>query len=541
MANTAEYIYRIQDRYSGAIQRIKRNTDKFKASVASTSVALSGMDKTLRKTGQKLTGIGQNLLTKVTLPIVGLGLASIKTAVDMQSGFIGVQKTVNASAKQFRIMRKEFEQMSTRIPVSVDDLYKLGESAGQLGIKTENIISFTETMAKLAATTNIAGEEGASQLARFANITGMSQDNFDRLGSTIVHLGNNLATTEAEISDMALRLAGSANVVGMAEHEILALAAAAKSVGLNAEAGGTAFSRVMLKINDAVASGGKELSMFAKISGKTSKEFADNFKNNASGAIVDFTEGLGDLQKRGVNITGILDKLEMSDIRVRDSLLRASGAGDVFRRSLEMGSLAWQENTALNKEAELRFKSWGSQLIIAWNRIKLVSNAIGEILAPMVIGLSNFLLPLIEKFGKMSRATKIFVITLAAFAAIIPPLLIGIGMLALSVGAISLPFLAVGAAITSVSFAITQLIANWKALSAPGFLKDLGGWAFELMGGNAMAQSSGAIAAQEKAKGRSRNNQTELTGKIDVTATGNAKVKRAEIGLNTGTNLAGAY
>ena len=110
--------------------------------------------------------------------------------------------------------------MSNELPASANEIAKVAEAAGQLGIQTENILSFTRTMIDLGESTNLSAEQAATALARFANITQMPQDEFDKLGSVIVDLGNNLATTEAEIVEMGLRLAGAGGQIGRAEHKL---------------------------------------------------------------------------------------------------------------------------------------------------------------------------------------------------------------------------------------------------------------------------------------------------------------------------------
>ena len=92
------------------------------------------------------------------------------------------------------------------------------------------------------------------------------------------------------------------------------------------------------------------LERFSKVSGLTASQFKESFEKDAAGGVISFLEGLAKMSAQGRNVFQILDELGFNGIRVTDSLLRASGAGDLFRRSLEIGNRAWKENTALLNE-----------------------------------------------------------------------------------------------------------------------------------------------------------------------------------------------
>jgi len=204
------------------------------------------LDQSGLKTG--LASMGKTAVAGFATVVAALGTvtaAAVNAGIEFESAFAGVKKTVDATEAELEEFRSGILQMSTEIPIAANEIASIAEAAGQLGIQNENLLDFTRTMADLGVATNLTSEEAATALARLANITGMSQSEFSNLGSTIVALGNNLATTESEIVNMALRLAGTGAQVGMTEDQILSLAAAASSVGLEAEAGGSAFSRVM--------------------------------------------------------------------------------------------------------------------------------------------------------------------------------------------------------------------------------------------------------------------------------------------------------
>lgn len=397
----------------------------------------------LKTAGTALTETGKSLTLTLTAPLAAVGGLATKASIDFESAFAGVRKTVDATEAEFAHFNRGMRQMAKDIPATATEIARVGEAAGQLGIQKEAILGFTRTMVDLGVATNMSSDEAAMALARLATITQMPQSEFDRLGATIVDLGNNLAATESEIVEMGLRIAGAGATVGMTEHQILAFAGSLAAVGINAEAGGTAFSKLMITIANEVAMGGEKLSGFAQVAGMSAADFSKAFKDDAATAIVSFIEGLGNINKAGGNTFAVIEDLGLSEIRLRDALLRASGAGDVMRKSLEIGNKAWHENVALTNEASERYKTAESQLQIFRNRINDIGITLGNALVPALLKLLESLQPLInliaraaEWFAGLNDGTRAVVIAIVALVAAIGPLLVIFGTMLSSIGTI---------------------------------------------------------------------------------------------------------
>ncbi len=395
----------------------------------------------MEQVGKRLDRMGRSLSLNVTAPILALGAGAVASSIKFEDAMAGVSKTVDASAETITALGDEFKALSEQIPVAATELANIGEAAGQLGIETSNILGFTRVIADLGVATNLTSEEAATDLARLANITGMPQDAFDRLGSTVVALGNNLATTEREIVAMGLRLAGAGTQVGLTEDQILALAASLSSVGIEAESGGTALSKVMAEMAIAVGDGGDKLEQFARIAGMSGAEFAESFETDAADALVTFVEGLGRLSDEGVNVFQVLESVEFGNDRVRRALLSAAGAGDLMRKSLDLGSTAWQENTALTIEAEKAYATTGNQLKIAWNQVRNMAAELGDNLTPALLAMVDAAKPVLEVlgnmirgFGELPKSIQTTAIGMVALTAVLGPALVAIGRITTALG-----------------------------------------------------------------------------------------------------------
>lgn len=337
----------------------------------------SGIEKmkgTVSKGFSALGSLAVKGLAAATAATATFVVAATKAGIDFESAFAGVKKTVDATDEELAQLRTGILDMSKEIPLAANEIAGIAEAAGQLGIKTENLLGFTEVMANLGVSTNMSADEAATALARLANITQMPQDQFDRLGSTVVALGNNFATTESEIVDMALRLAGTGSQVGLTEDQILSFSAALSSVGLQAELGGSAFSRVFKMMQLATETEGEALEAFAAVAGMSASEFKRAFEEDAASAMIAFVAGLGNAEQHGMTAIGVLENMSaveglsaLSTVAVSDALLRAAGSSEVMAEALQVGSQAWEENTALTNEASQRYETLESKIQLLKN------------------------------------------------------------------------------------------------------------------------------------------------------------------------------
>lgn len=382
-----------------ALQSSARGTKQFETQMARTSRSIRNVFAA--------AGIGLG-----AAGIIRALRSTVGAALSFESSFAGVRKTVNATEPQLQALAQSFRRLALEIPVSVDEINRIGEAAGQLGIQRTGILDFTKTVAALGATTNLASDQAADALARLANITQTPQDQFDNLGSTIADLGNKLAATESEIVDFGLRIAASGKIVGLTVDQTLAIAGAFSSVGVEAEAGGTAVSKVFISLANAVQTGGKQLETFAKTAGVSAAEFQRAFEQDAGGAFVSFVQGLARIDKEGGNVFKTLKSLGLTDARLIRAFLSISQSGDLLNRSLEVGSRAWQQNSALQIEAAKRYETTASKLQIFQNRVNDLQITLGNVLAPALLDIVTPLGEWLEQTKNQERVQRALIDTM---------------------------------------------------------------------------------------------------------------------------------
>lgn len=502
--------------------------------------AMTNFGNTLQSVGGKMTGLGNTMTVGVTAPIVaGVG-AVVKSAMSWESAFAGVKKTndevVDSNGNvvySYADLESGLRGLTAQLPASHEEIAGVAEAAGQLGIKSQDVVSFTKTMIDMGESTNLSAEDAASAIAKIANITGLTSDEYQRFGSSVVALGNNFATTESDIVSMANRLAASGTLAGLTNQEILGLATAMSSVGIEAEAGGTAMTQTLSAIESAVAAGGEDLQKFATVAGESSEEFASKWKNKPVEAIQDFIRGLGKLDEKGESATMVLDDMGLSGVRQSNMLKSLALAADTMTGAVDLSNRAWNENTALTNEASTRYETTESKLKMLKNQVVDMAIDFG---GPFVDALKNGLeasKPLIQtlsdmakKFNELSPAQQQHIMKWLAISAAAGPALSILGKLTTGLGSMFKVF-------GSVNSGIGKLVGKLAPMAS-----GLTGVESAAVGATGAASNfGGAVGLLSNPLGLVVGGAAALAGGLVVLA--NAKQHAREEAQKYGTTLSG--
>lgn len=409
------------DRQQAEYRALAREIESVRAKLVALrteQIAFSSGSAAAASLGASMTQLGQRIdstVSKLNTLGIGLGLFggyALNAAIQFESSFAGVRKTVDATEEEFAKLAQASREMSLVKPIEVDDVNRIMELGGQLGIARESLMAFADVVADLNVSTDLGVEDAATDLARFANVAGMATADFSRFGATIVALGNNSAATESEIAEFAMRLSGAASAAGFSEAAILAVSAAMASVGLNAEAGGTAMSRIINDIDKSVALGTESLLVWAQTAGMTAAEFTEAWKNDPPQALNAVIEGITRFKDEGGSLAVKLEELDITEIRQSDTVRRLANAHGLMARELELADRAWADNTALTNEASQRYVTTESRLQLLKNRIHDAAITLGDQLKPALIevgsGVVDFATGAMNAVGSIAQLTSGF-------------------------------------------------------------------------------------------------------------------------------------
>lgn len=416
--------------------------------IGKLGAGLESFGSRVKPVGEHLESIGGKLTRTVTPAIAAAGAASIVAAVDIDTALTGVRKTVDGTEEQYQALKEAAIEFSETNAVSASQILDIQALGAQLGFAIDELDEFGQVVSGLDIATNMDAEQAATEMAQFANITKMSHDEIGNYGSAIVGLGNNFATTESDISAMAMRVAAAGTQVHMSQADILGLSTALTSMGVEAEAGGTAISTIMAQIDKDIAMSGsvmegtsnltqKEaekvtgaLETWASTAGMTAQEFSDAWKTDPVQALSALLSNMESTTAEGGNMSVMLQELGIDSVRQTDIMKRLAGNSDLVGEAVSKANAEWDANTALQKEVDNRNESLAAQFEMLKNRVIALADDVGGPLASALLDIVDQAEPLIKmisdgakQFSEMSESEQRAVLQAVALSAALGPVL----------------------------------------------------------------------------------------------------------------------
>lgn len=391
--------------------------------------------------GYGMEQVGSKATRALTVPIAAAAAACGAAAIEIDTSLTSVRKTVDGTEEQYNQLKEAAIEFSKTNAVSASQILDIQALGAQLGYSIDELQEFGEVVSGLDIATNMSAEEAATELAQFANIMDMSHGKTRNFGSTIVALGNNFATTEADISHMAMRIAGAGKSIKLSEADVLGLATALSSMGIEAEAGGTAISTIMSNIDKAVATNAGSVKTWAQTANMSVDEFVDAWGNDAVGALSAVLVGMDAATHSGGNMSQMLEDLGIDSIRQTDVMKRLANNSEFLGKAVETANQAWVENSALQAEVDNRNQSMAARFEMLKNKVTAVAEKVGTPLVNAALEFVDAAEPVLdvvsdaaEAFADMDEEDQKMVVGLVAAAAAFGPAAVGCSKVVQAVG-----------------------------------------------------------------------------------------------------------
>lgn len=461
-----------------ANKKIKRFSKTVNVNMRQASTSVKKMERSWRRSFRRMSNdafrLGGILTASLTAPL-GLAFKSvIGGAAFDELEFVKLRKLLPVTDERAAEIREGLREIVRRVPLAAHEISNVGAEAARLGVAEKYIENFTEVMGKMSFATVLGSTDAAIALARFSNIVTLPLDQIERVGSAVVHLGNNFAANEREITKMALRLGALKAMAGATIPQILGLSAAFPAVGLFPELVGTSMGRIATKLQNAIKQFPKMRALMAALTEKTPEQFQTDFAADNIKEILNVAEGLQKGANSGLQFAEMLRAIGLDGYRISIVMAFMAGNTKLFRDAIDKASLAFEQNIQLQKEFDRFMNTLSNQWRLFANQMSLIKIQLGDQFLPLMrkivkLFLASFV-PVLEvavgRLSGLSDKTRLFILSMGLVLGIMGPVVLALGILVKVILILGTTIGLIMAGLLAVPLILAGVIIYWDELGA---------------------------------------------------------------------------
>ncbi|MFH4464984.1 phage tail tape measure protein [Vibrio diabolicus] len=237
-------------KFGEAQRQIKRDItaanaalDKQKAKLKSVQAASAKIESN-KMARSELGGEALDLAMKGAVLAV-----PIKFAADFESAFADVKKAVNdASDEELDVMKKRIVIEAPKLGVTQEGLSAIIAEGARNGIKKDELFNFAESAAKMSVAFDMTADEAGASMMKWRTTMNLSQDQAVNLANAVNYVGDNMATTAKDVTEVLVRQGAVITNAGLDEVQAASLSAAVLSGSASTEIAATATKNLLLSL-----------------------------------------------------------------------------------------------------------------------------------------------------------------------------------------------------------------------------------------------------------------------------------------------------
>ena len=324
-----------------------------------------------------LYDIGNNL-QRIGLALTATAVVPLVIAAKYEQEFANVIRTNDLARDDVEDLRKsirrDLEAIAQSTPIDWTDITNIATLAGQLGIAQESVGRFTETIAKVSATTNLSVEQAATAFGRLDQLIVGIDGNFENLGSAILAVGVDSVATESQIVNVSTQIASMGNLAGLTASEIIGLSGSLASLGISPELSRGVVTRLFSTIGAAASTSSAEVSEFGRLTGRTADQFVSDWGSEPGAVLQDFFDGIN---QEGPEAERVLRSLGITSVRDIPSILRLAQSSDEVRRLIRLSTEEYIKASEVSEQYGIISSTVASQVTRLGQNLEMLQASVG--------------------------------------------------------------------------------------------------------------------------------------------------------------------
>lgn len=377
----------------------------------------------IQKTGQKISRVGSSLTAKVSTPILGAGVAAVKTAANFEAGMSKVQATSGASGKELEKLSAKAKEMGAKTKFSATEATDAFNYMAMAGWKTGDMMNGIEPIMKLAGATNTDLASTSDIVTDALTAFGKTSKDATKLTNIMASASSNANTNVSMLGESYKYVAPVAGALGYSMKDTTKALALMANSGIKASQGGTSLRAVltnMAKPSKTVQGAMDALGLSLTNSKGKMKPLNDLMLEMRSKF-----KGLTKDQKAHY-AASLAGKTGMS------GLLAIINSSDKDWKKLSKNIT--DGNNACGKMYDVSQNNLNGALTILKSTVESIAINFGERLTPYVKKATQYIQSLADKFNSLNKKQQDTVIKIALVAAAVGPAVLVFGKMVTGIG-----------------------------------------------------------------------------------------------------------